>query len=278
MQNKHIISWLRFTAFFLFIGRAWQHISFNGPYSTLYYSQSMLGGFFRYFTGETEFEYLSDPSVGVVYDNVNLVLGIVFLFAAISVLLVNKRKSIFKTFIKIGAYLLIFVAIGYFIEKKFSYGQLFEYSAQVITPWLLLMGVKFKIKNKFLFLTKLAIAITFVCHGLYAIGYYPVPGSFMNMMVNTFGVTDSQAELWLKILGYADFIFALGIFVPKVSKYFLYYGLIWGFLTALARIVSNFDFDFVNTSLSQYTFEFLVRMPHFILPLILLKYKREIII
>lgn len=278
MQNKHLIGWLRFAAFFLFIGRAWQHILYNGPYSTIYYSNSMLGGFFRYFTGETEFEYLSNPNLAVIYDKLNLFLGVLFIGAAVGVLFVNKRKSFFKLIVKIGGYLLLLVAFGYFVEKKFAWGQFFEYSSQIAIPWLLLMAVKFKMKKRFLSVAKLSLAITFICHGLYAIGYYPIPGSFMNMMINVFGMSNEQAILWLKVAGYADFIFAIGIFIPKVGKYFLYYGFLWGFATALARIVANVDGDFLNESLNQYTFEFLVRMPHFILPLILLKYRKEIII
>jgi hypothetical protein len=278
MQNKHLISWLRLTVFLLFIGRAWQHISWSGPYGNLFYSERYLGKLIEFTTGLNRHEYLSSTGVSDFLANVNFVFGIVFLVAAFCVLLVNKRKSYYKATMKIGWYLLFIVAFGYFAEKNHTWGQLLEYSAQLITPYLLLMAVKYKMKKKFVFIAKLAIAITFICHGLYAFGYYPVPGAFIDMMIKGFGMNEPQAVYWLRVFGVVDFAFAIGIFIPYVSRYFLLYGLIWGFLTAFARIYTQVNLDFLEANLSQYTHEFLVRIPHFIIPLLLLKYKKEIII
>lgn len=278
MQNKHLISWLRLTAFLLFAGRAWQHISWSGPYSTLYYSERYFGKLIEWITGMNRFEYLSSVEVSGFLDKINLLFGIVFWIAAFSVLFLNNRKSVFRIFIKIGWFLLFVVALGYFIEKKHSWGQLFEYSAQLVIPYLLLLSVKYKMRKRFVFPAKIAIALTFACHGLYAIGYYPIPGFFVDMMIKGLHITDQQALLGLHIFGWLDFLFAIGIFIPFVSRYFLYYGLVWGFLTAFARIYTQVDLTFLEANLSQYTLEFLVRMPHFIIPLMLLKYKKDITI
>jgi hypothetical protein len=278
MQNKSLINWLRLTVFLLFLGRAWQHLSWNGPYGNLYYSERYLGKFIEFVTGMSRFEYLSSTAVSDFLTKINTLFGVIFLLAAFSVLLVNKRKSYYKAIVKIGWYLLFVVAFGYFAEKNHTWGQLFEYTAQLVVPYLLLMAVKYKMKSKFIFLAKFAIAVTFVCHGLYAFGYYPVPGAFIDMMIKGAGMNEPQAVYWLRIFGIIDFAFALGIFIPFVSRYFLFYGLIWGFFTAFARIYTQVNLDFLEATLGQYTFEFLVRTPHFIIPLILLKYKKDIII
>lgn len=278
MQNKSLISWLRLTVFLLFVGRAWQHLSWSGPYGNLYYSERYFGKLIGFVTGMDRFEYLSSTAVSGFLDTINLLFGIVFLLAAFSVLLVNKRKSYYKVTVKIGWFLLFIVALGYFAEKNHTWGQLFEYSGQLIAPYLLLLAVKYKMKAKFVFVAKLAIAITFVCHGLYAFGYYPVPGAFVDMMIKGFGMTEPQAIYWLRIFGIVDFAFAVGVFIPFVSRYFLLYGLIWGFLTAFARIYTQVNLDFLEATLGQYSYEFLVRTPHFIIPLVLLKYRKDIII
>ena len=98
------------------------------------------------------------------------------------------------------------------------------------------------------------------------------------MVINFTGMTNDEAKLILKIMGYLDFVFAVGLFIPYVAKYFLWYGLLWGFLTAFARVYTNFDIDFFKLSFTQNALEFFVRIPHFILPLILLRYKKEIYI
>ncbi len=274
MQNKSLVSLLRMTAFFLFLGRAWQHFLGKTPYDTLYRSDKYLGKVVDWLLGDKNAPIAAD----VLY-NINTFFGVLLLLAACSVLLINKRKSYFKICIKIGWCILFLTAFGYYVDKFRVAGQFFEYSAQLVVPYLLLLAVKYKMKKKFLFWAKFAIALTFVCHGLYAVGYYPVPGNFMNMMINSFGMTNDQAQLWLFIIGIADFIFAVGVFLPKgIWRYFMYYGLVWGFLTAFARLWVNIDASFLDATISQYTFEFLVRMPHFIVPLILLKYRRDIVI
>lgn len=278
MQNKSLISWLRLTVFLMFLGRAWQHLSWSGPYSTLYYSERYFGKLIELITGMNRFEYVSSTAVSGFLSKVNIAFGIIFLLGAFSVLLVNKSKSYYKTIIKVAWGLLFVVAFGYFVEKNHTWGQFLEYTAQLTAPYLLLMSVKYKMKKKFIFIAKLSIAVTFVCHGLYAYGYYPVPGAFVDMMIKGFGMNEPQAVYWLRIFGVVDFAFAVGIFIPFAARYFLLYGLIWGFLTAFARIYTQVNLDFLEATLGQYTFEFLVRTPHFIIPLVLLKYRKDIII
>ena len=201
MQNKHIVSLLRFAAFFLFFGRGWQHLAYQGPYGTLFTAKYFFGGLCSWILGIPHGELMSDPNFEKYLDWFNDGLSILFFLAALSVLFINKKKSWFKRFVKIGGYLLLFTAFGYFVEKKFVLAQFLEYTAQFATPYLLLMAVKYKMKSWFLFVAKWSIAITFVCHGLYAIEIYPIPADFINMVINFTGMTNDEAKLILKLWG-----------------------------------------------------------------------------
>lgn len=273
MQNKQLISWLRFAAIFLFLGRAWQHFLGQSPCDTLFRSTSYFGKIIEWITGDR-----NSVAATELINGINTLLGVLLLLAAVSVLFVNKKKSYYRTFIKIGWGILFLVAYGYYVDKYRVPAQFFEYSAQLAIPYLLLRAVKFKMNRRFLFWAKISIAVTFVCHGLYAIGYYPVPGNFYNMTINTLGLSNETTELFLQVAGVLDFVFAIGIFIKPVARYFLWYGVFWGFLTAFARVTSTLDFSFFDSTFTQNTYEFLVRMPHFIVPLILLKHRKDIII
>ena len=45
---------------------------------------------------------------------------------------------------------------------------------------------------------------------------------------------------------------------------------VWGIATALARILSNIDFNLFALTFGQWSYEVLVRLPHGLLPLALL--------
>ncbi len=119
---------------------------------------------------------------------------------------------------------------------------------------------------------KVAIALTFTCHGLYAIGYYPRPMTFMTMTQNILGVNSAGVNSFLNLAGVLDFVVALGIFVlkGKAKKAALWYAVIWGALTSFARIIGNYYLDFPLESLHQWVFEAVLRFPHFLIPLVLI--------
>ena len=123
---------------------------------------------------------------------------------------------------------------------------------------------------------KVAIALTFICHGLYAVGYYPSPGNFIDMTINILPINEKMAFIFLHIMGLFDFMVALAIFFPSVAKTSLLWAFIWGTSTALARVFANVDFDFFWASFHQWTPQTLYRLPHGFIPLILyigLKYR-----
>ncbi len=138
------------------------------------------------------------------------------------------------------------------------------------------------IQQNLLFILKLLIALTFLGHGLYAIGYYPVPGYFVDMVIRIFKCSESVARFFLFIAGVLDIVIAVGLFLPNktVVKHCLIWAVIWGFSTAIARVLGNFYSDFILHSLHQTVYEMLYRLPHGLFPLLALfllntKSKRE---
>jgi hypothetical protein len=118
---------------------------------------------------------------------------------------------------------------------------------------------------------KVAVALTFACHALYALGYYPRPGYYTEMTMNILGLENSGAIQFLLAAGLLDFVVAVGIFMPaQWSKWILLYAVFWGFATAMARIVGNFYMDFPLDSLHQWAYQAVFRFPHFLVPLLLL--------
>jgi len=167
--------------------------------------------------------------------------------------------------------LLVVLALLYCKEKFFHVGQFFEYASQFTTPLFLYMVLFRKINIKYLSIgIKVAIALTFICHGLYAYGYYPRPGNYVDMTLNILPIREPTAHLFLKIMGVLDFVVAAAIFIPKVQVPALIYTFIWGGMTALARIVAHIDFDMFWASVNQWIFEVFIRVPHAGLPLIML--------
>lgn len=130
------------------------------------------------------------------------------------------------------------------------YGALKRLNTAVVPDWLL-------------FSTRISLFIIFIVHGLgclwmhpgyidYLIGAWATfSGSYMNQAI---------AENMLIVIGVVDITIAVVILI-KPLKHALLWMLIWGFLTALLRIVDAGVFNYI---------EFLIRVPHFILPLALL--------
>ena len=117
---------------------------------------------------------------------------------------------------------------------------------------------------------KIAIAFTFSAHGLYAIGFYPQPGVFVDMLINILHLSETTAKTFLVVAGILDFVLAIGIFIPRIAQYFLIYAAVWGGLTALARVWANFYLAFPIDSLHQNLHETLYRLPHMLIPLAVL--------
>ena len=285
MQNPVIIRILRISTFLMFLGRAWEHIYWEGPFRNFFYNPHGFGQVLEWISGRTLPEIYKDHFYEHLIDNISIGIGFVFAFAGIAVLFYSPTRIFLKWTIRLGVICLAFTFYGFFVDKHYSYGTLFEYSAQFVTPILFLWYCSGIHEVMRLRAAKIAISLTFFCHGLFAAGYYPQPGNFLDMLIIGFRMQEGMARVMLMDVGLLDFVFAAAVLVPfnlmyyksiwsKVLKVFflglLSYAVVWGFMTSIARFYTHFNSHFIWQSFEGFFYEFLVRLPHGLLPLIVL--------
>ena len=275
---NHLRLLLKISTAAVFFGRAYQHLFWDAPFRTLLWDEQIMSGVIKTFSSLSWEEYINSLWVD---DGINQVIngfGLFYLVCGLVTLGMKWMPKILQRFILIGGIGLIFLAILLWKEKFYSVGQFFEYSLQFSLPFFFyyLTGREEpSISPRFISWLKIAAGLTFICHGLYAVGYYPQPVSFMEMTIEITGWSDDIASNFLKIMGGLDFVVAILIFLPKTARPALLYMVIWGFLTALARIWTNFDFGNIVEHLHQTGFAFLYRVGHFLVPLGLYLWERN---
>ncbi len=261
----------------LFLGRAWQHLFWDAPYRALLWDENWMKTIVETIFNSTWNDYITNNENDNKIQAFIKGMGWFYLICALMVILIRKLKKVAGVFMILGSVSLIFLAALYCKEKFFSIGQFFEYSIQFSTPILFYLMVKQEMfTDKILSFLKTIIALTFVCHGLYAINYYPRPGEFTEMTLVILGISETNTEYFLTTAGILDFIIGIGIFLPfRFSKYVLIYAIFWGFFTTLARLWANIYFDFFWESLHQWWYEAAYRAPHFLIPLVLFLYYKS---
>ncbi|MBU2921036.1 hypothetical protein KO504_06755 [Winogradskyella psychrotolerans] len=273
MNKFKLISLVKLCAFTVFIGRAYQLFFFGGPYRAILWDESLLTpiveGIFNY----SWYDYATSKTVNNWIEGFTKFNSLIFLIAALVSLLWHQIKwlKLKRFIIGLGFFLLFLLGICMVKDKNYDFLQLFETSIQLSAPFLLWRNIKIDSNNKKLINgLKIAIAFTFIPHGFMAMGIPYRPGHFIDMTIIILGVNETQATLFLFIVGFLDVLCALLVFVPKLSKYALWYMIIWGFATAFARIVSGFNIDFISSSIHGSAYLTIYRLAHGIIPLIVL--------
>jgi len=251
----------------VFLGRAWQHIKWDAPYRDLFWDEELMQwlapkfGFSNY---ENYLEFASDTLI----QNSIIGTGWFYLLCAIVAIFTQKLPKFFSYILWIGAASLMFLAFLYCKEKFYQWGQFWEYSLQFGSPiFLFFLWKKQTISDSLILWMKIAIAITFVSHGLYALNYYPRPGNFTQMVIDIFGVSETNAVYFLNAAGVLDFVVAIGIFIRgKIGQAALAYVIFWGFATTLARIWAHFYIDMMEDTFMLWLHESVYRFPHFLIP------------
>ena len=148
----------------------------------------------------------------------------------------------------------------------------FELFIQFSAPVLLLLNVRFDVieNKKIINGLKIAIASTFIAHGLFAMGLIYLPGHFVDMTIIILDVNEAQATSFLYIVGLLDIVASIMIFIPKLSKYALLYMIYWGFSTAFARLMSGYSQNFMASSIHGSLYLVIYRLSHGIVPLLVL--------
>jgi hypothetical protein len=271
-KNISTQTFLKISVILVLIGRGYQYLFFSAPFMSLYYYAEFLKPYVEEKTGMLWHDFLSLPEIDNNTDAMICSIGSLFLITIPFIFLLKKKNYVWPQLPILASGIgLIFLAVLLTITKNYKLGQFMEYSIQFTSPFLLLSFIKYKwIQQNLLFILKLLIALTFVGHGLYAIGYYPVPGYFVDMVIRIFKCSESFARTFLTIAGILDMMLAIGLFLPNKSivKYCLLWAVIWGFSTAIARVVGNYYPDFIMRSLHQTIYEMAYRLPHGLLPVL----------
>ncbi len=267
IQLVHVT--LRLATFLLFAGRAWQHLFWDAPFRALLWDREVMETVVLYLRGGTWQEYVTSAAADRFIQSVISGFGIFYAVMAVLTLWVRGRVLARLSWLYIlSSISLVFLAFLYSKEKFHHVGQFFEYSIQFLLPLFFLYALTGRIQlHRLLLYMKIAVALTFTAHGLYAIGFYPQPGVFTDLFISTLGISETAANQMLIVAGVLDFIIAVGLFIPRLAKYAALYAVFWGGLTALARTWGNFYLDFPLESLHQNLHETLYRMPHMLVPL-----------
>ncbi len=263
---------IKISVFLIFIGRAWQHLFWDAPYRSFFWDEALLKPVIEGIFNTSWKDYVTSNTTDTTIQYIIRCNGVLYTIAAFAVLFIKEKIKIWQKLpILIGGISLIILSILMTKEKFYHVAQFFEHSIQFGLPFVLIYSYQKPINPKrLLTFLKILIAVTFFSHGLYAFGFYPVPGKFVDMVIQIFGCSESIAITFLYIAGIIDFILAVLIFIPKLAKYALWYAVVWGLLTAFARIVANFYIDFPLQSIHQNFHEVLYRLPHGLTPLALL--------
>ena len=254
------------------MGRAYQFIFFDGPYRVILWDQALLEKPIGFLFGITWEQYATSFRIGEIIEYCQVGTGVIFFIAGVAAM-ANRGRLFSRLIIGISVFLLF---ILYFLELKdnfFRLGNFIEHSTQLLTPVFLLMLTSGR-SRYFLLAGKVAVALTFIGHGLYAVGYYPRPGRFVDLVIGSLGCSEETAIYIITVAGVIDFIISLGIFFPGVSILFLKYMVFWGGLTAVSRLTADFNFDFLGSSLHQSLYLVAYRLCHALLPLALLFYEQ----
>ena len=259
---------LKLTVFLIFIGRAYQHIFWDGPYRSVLWDEDFFSGFVQNVFGLTWREFVESETMDYRIQLFIKTIGVIFALAGFSALFYNAKRKFLRPIILVAIFFLSILAIVSFKSKFFQFSEGFEFGIQLFSPILLLWSYRAEVNLKRLItMAKVAIAITFVGHGIYAVGIFPQPGYFIDMTIKILHLSEDGTRLFLKTAGILDFIVATLLFIPKLQKPALFYCIFWGLLTAMARIVAGFSIDFPFQTTHQWAFETVYRLSHGLLPL-----------
>lgn len=270
---KQKILLLKIAASAVFLGRGWQYLLWDAPYRSFFWDESIMGPLARWLGYDWSAylnELASDRNVGYLVS----ASGIFFLLCVIAVWVLPRWKRVLFPLVILGVLQLLFLSFLYWKEHFFILAQLIEYSLQWSTPLFLLYLIKKEdTSRQMFFLLKLAIAFTFVGHGLYALGFFPVPGNFTVMTVQILGAGQEQAMQFLFWAGVLDMVVGVGVFLPfKWSKWIVLYAILWGLATTSARIWAHFYIDNLEFVFWRWVPETLFRAPHFLMPYFLWRF------
>lgn len=252
------------------LARAWQHAFWDVPLRALLWNETLMTQPVRLLLGWDWATYSGSLAVNAWIARISGAMGLLYALAAIAALRVQPQRPQRSDWaLPVASGMLAGLAALTWLEHFQTLGQWLEFGLQVVAP-LLLFGYNRWPMARLRTLARVAITLTFVGHGLYAFGVYPVPWHFIEMTMAGFQLSQADSVTLLRIAGLLDFVAALALWWPPAQRAALWYCCIWGFMTAIARIYTHWDAWAVAESLHRWGFETLYRLIHGGIPLWLL--------
>ncbi|MEO0474165.1 MAG: hypothetical protein AAF206_31440, partial [Bacteroidota bacterium] len=183
----------------------------------------------------------------------------------------GRMNRLIAVNLSIGGLSILVIACLRFARSGYQLGQLIEHAIQCALPFLLLVHVWQKSAEPgFEKSLRIIIALTFLGHGFYALGIHAQPSHFIQMVGDILGLSAANSKIFLIVMGFLDLVVVVGMFLPRTSRLVLWYAIIWGTLTALARIIANIESDDLSGSLLRWLPQVMLRLGHGGIPLLLL--------
>lgn len=265
----HLLEYcLRLSTFFCFAGWAWGHLYWEPSYASILWNDTT-------FTWFQQLGYSWEEFVGTGANN-GLIqkffrwIGWLFLGGSILSFTVRRNSWIQLTMLLFSGLLILAVALGKFIKSEFELPMLVEHGGQILSPILLVIALSLGVRHRITVTTAIiAFWMTFAGHGLYAVGIWPTPATFVGMTRVISGLDADSAKLFLLVVGILDLTICFGIAIPFLRRTCALYALIWGMLTAAARPVAGMSWDLNYWGADQFLHESVYRAPHVFIPLYL---------
>ena len=252
LMRDRVVQIIKWCVFLLLTAKGILHFTTSQPYEFLF--------------GETN---LIEKLFGIV----------LILFGLIALLphgLWKKTKWIYL--FTIPSLILIVQSAASYIKAGSVIEQIVEHSLQMMLPlvFMFIMSANNYRERRLFNLLAVLVGLTFVGHALYAIGLHYVPENFIEMTMKSLHLTKNQALKFLFIIGWLDIVFALLAFIPFVRKYTIWYLIIWGFLTSIARTYYVLGDEFSSDLLFINLPNTIYRLPHGVVPVLMLILAKKI--
>lgn len=222
-----------------------------------------LGQFLSHIFSDEHYEYIASSHE----NSIQYSIGFIYLLFFLSTLLPFHWIKKIPIFVWICCALVLFAnTFGAFIHSKFVPEQIIEHALKIGMPLWFFAAIHEKpiLTN----LTKALLALTYIGHGVFALGLNYVPDNFINMTVTILNLNQESAVNFLFIIGLIDILAAVAIYFSPFRKPALVYMIIWGSITALARAFYAFEtaesFEGILSGIANTIY----RLPNGVLPFI----------
>ncbi len=266
----------------LFWGYAWLAFAGRAPWHVFFWNEELLSSRLPGLLGTDWDSYVTGTQALQLMQGLSIFSGALLILAGFAAAGFSRFPKAGKTILVTSSIVLLTWAVLSAIDRIFFPVQFGEYALRWSFPLFLTAwwhSREHRGRSRMLFLLRLAIAVTFAAHGLYAMGVFPRPAQFVEMTMSILPISEPGAVRFLIAAGVLDWLAALCLFIPVrgIQAAGAAYMVAWGLLTTLARWAAHvhFNLPWWPESLLSWTPEVMVRIPHFAGPLLLLTFMRR---